>query len=333
MKIIKEDLKKGLIEVYIQSKEDCWHLYNIIEKGDFLSSLTYRSKKDFSDKVRSKKERKERVYLKIRVESKEFQEFTDRLRIRGEIVEGSEEIGAYHTFSIEPGMKIKIEKEWKEYHLKHLKEAMKKHPKIAVVAIDDEMATIARIHEYGVEEVATIYSNRSGKMYDCKDNLKEYYGQILSKIKELNLPVAIVGPGFEKEKFIELAKNEIKNYILDDVSTSGLHGIYEALKRGVIEKIMRENRVSMEIKIVEEIMERIAKNDKVAYGKEEVEKAIELGAVKKLVILNSIVKNEENLIKRAEKIGAKIEIINDFHEGGERLSAIGGIVAFLRYDI
>lgn len=333
MKIVKEDLKRGMVEVLIQSKEDCWHLYNIVERGDFLSSLTYRSKKSSSDKLRSKKEGKERVYLKIRVESKEFQEFTDRLRIGGEIVEGSEEVGAYHTFSIEPGMKIKIEKEWKDYHLKHLKEAMKKHPKIAVVSIDDEMTTIAKIHEYGVEEVATIYSNKSGKMYKVQQNEKEYYGQILSKIKELNLPVVIVGPGFEKEKFIEFAKNEIKNYVLDDVSSSGLPGIYEALKRGVVEKIMKENRVSAEIKIVEEIMGKIAKNDKIAYGREEVERAIEFGAVEKLVLLNSIVIKEEDLIKRAERIGAKIEIINDFHEGGERLLALGGIVAFLRYNI
>ncbi len=333
MKIVETDLKRGIVKVYIQSKEDCWHLYNVVEKGDYLSAVTYRSKKDTGDRIRSKKEEKERVYLKIEVEDKEFQKFTDRLRIRGRIVEGVDELGAYHTISIEPGMEVKIEKEWKDWQLERLKKATKAHPKIAVVAMDDEMATIAKIHEYGVEEVATIYSNRSGKMYGGNYNEKEYYGQILSKIKDMNMPVVIVGPGFEKDRFIEFAKGEIKNYIVDNVSQAGLPGVYEALKRGIIEKIMKENRMAIETQIVEEVMERISKGGNVAYGKEEVEKAIEMGAVKKLIILNSMIMEEEEMIKKAEEMGAKIEIINDWHEGGQRLAALGGIAAFLRYKI
>ena len=78
MKVVEKDLKKGIIKLLVQGKEDCWHIYNIIEKGDYLSAFTYRSKKVDNDKIRSKKEEKERVYLKIQVEDKEFQKFTDR---------------------------------------------------------------------------------------------------------------------------------------------------------------------------------------------------------------------------------------------------------------
>jgi len=333
MKVVEKDLKKGIIKLLVQGKEDCWHIYNIIEKGDYLSAFTYRSKKVDNDKIRSKKEEKERVYLKIQVEDKEFQKFTDRLRIRGKIVEGIEEIGAYHTISIEPGMEIKIEKEWKEHHLKRLKEAMKIHPKVAILAMDDEIATIAKVHEYGVEEVATIYSNHAGKMYQSSYDKKEYYGQILAKIKSLNMPLVIVGPGFEKDSFIEFAKDELKNYVIDSVSQAGMPGVYEALKRGVVEKIIKENRITKEMKIIEEIMERIAKNEKIAYGKEEVEKAIEMGAVEKLIILNNLIMEEEELIKKTEEIGGEIEIINEWHEGGQRLASLGGIAAFLRYEI
>jgi len=333
MKIVEQDLKRGMVKILVQGKEDCWHVYNVVEKGDYVSAFTYRSRKGESDKIRSKKEEKERVYLKIQVEDKEFQKFTDRLRIRGRIVEGVDEIGAYHTISVEPGMEIKIEKEWKEWQLKRLREATKKHPKIVIVAIDDEMATIAKVHEYGVEEVATIYSNRSGKMYGNGDDKREYFGQILTKIKSMSLPVVIVGPGFEKDAFIEFSKGELKNYFVDNVSHSGMAGVYEALRRGIIEKVMKENRVAKEMKFVEEIMERIAKNEKVAYGEEEVKKAVEMGAVDKLFILNSMVMEEEELIKKAEEMGAEIEIINEWHEGGSRLASLGGIAAFLRYEI
>lgn len=331
MRVMEEDLKKGVVKVFIQSKEDCWHLYNIIEKGDIVSAHTYRSmEKD--DKIRSKKE-KEKVYIKIKVTDLEFQEFTDRLRIRGIILEGVESIGAYHTFNIEPNMEIKIEKEWKEYHIKRLKEAQKKHGKIAIVAMDDEVATIAIVHEYGVEEIANIHSNYSGKMYEGKEDKKEYYGQILSKIKNLELPIAIVGPGFEKENFIKFAKKDLKKYVVDSVSYSGMAGINEAIRRGIIEKIMEENKVANETKIVEELLKEIAKDGSIAYGKEEVKKAIEMGAVKELVILNKMIRSEEKLVKMAEEMGAKISIINEMHDAGKKLEALGGIAAFLRYPI
>ncbi len=331
MKVIEEDLKRGMVKIKIQSKEDCWHLYNLINKGDFISAFTYRSKKS-NEKIRSKKLEKEKVYLKIEVTDKEFQEFIDRLRIRGKIVEGHEEIGAYHAFNVEPNMELKIEKEWKEYELKRLEEAMKKHPKIAIVAIDDEHATIAILHEYGIEEIATIFSNKSGKLYCGKYDEKEYFGQVLAKVKNLNLPLAIVGPGFEKEKFVEFAKDELKNFIVDNTSYAGMAGINEALKRGIIEKIAKENRIAFETKLMEKLMEEISKNGLVAYGKKEVEKALEMGAIKELLIINDIIRKEEKLIKEAERQRAKVYIIES-KEAIQKLVHLGGIAAFLRYKI
>lgn len=330
MKILEKDLKKGIVKIKIQSKEDCWHLYNLVNKGDFISAFTYRSKKN-DEKIRSKKLGKERVYLKIEVTDKEFQKFTDRLRIRGKIVEGCEEIGAYHTFNIEPNMEIKIEKEWKEHELKRLEEATKKHPKVAILAIDDEYATIAIVHEYGVEELATISSYKSGKMYNGTYDEKEYYGQILAKVKNLNLPLAIVGPGFEKEKFVEFAKNKLKNFIVDDVSHAGMVGVYEALKRGIIERITKENRIAFETKLIEKLMEEIAKDGLVTYGKEEVEKALEMGAVDKLLITNDMIRGE-NLLKKAEECKAEIIVIEG-EETTKKLNVLGKVAAFLRYKI
>jgi len=333
MKILRKDLKEGVVKILIQDREDCWHLYSVIERGDFVSAVTYRTKKDKGDKARSKKEEKERVYIKIEVEDKEFQKFTDRLRIRGRIVEGVEEIGAYHTFNVEPGMELKIEKEWRKWQIERLERATRKQPRMAVVAMDDEGATIARIHEYGVEEVATIYSGRSGKMYEGGGGEKEFYGQILSKIKAMKIPVAIVGPGFEKDKFVEYAKSELRDYVVDNVSQAGMAGVYEAIKRGVVERVMKENRVAKETAMVEKMLKEISKNGAVAYGREEVKRAVEMGAVDILLIENGLLMEEEETIKRAEETGARVEIISEWHEGGQKLHALGGMAALLRYRI
>ncbi len=332
MKILETDFKKGVVKIYIQNREDCWHLYNIVEKGDFLSAYTYRSKKEATDKIRSKKLEKERVYIKIEVEDKEFQKFTNRLRIRGKIVEGVEEIGAYHTFNIEPNMEIKIEKKWKDYHIERLKEATKSHPKVAILAMDDEVASIAIVHEYGVEEIANILSYKSGKMYESNYDEKEYFGQILAKLKNLNLPVAIVGPGFDKDRFIDFAKNKLKNFVVDNVSHAGMVGVHEAIRRGIIERLMKENKVAKEAKLLEKLFEEISRNGLATYGKNEVLKAIEMGAVEELLIVNEMVREEEELIKKAEEQRAKIHIIES-EEIAVKLSALGGIAAILRYKI
>ena len=333
MKVLAKDLKKGLMKILIQTEEDCWHIYNIVEKGDFISAVTYRSRQESTDRVRTKKEGKERVFLKIKVEDSEFQKFTDRLRIRGTIVEGAEDIGAYHTFSVEPGMSITLEKEWTLYHFGRLAEAVKSHPKIAVVVLDDETATIARIHEYGVEEVANISSHRTGKMYDTPYDEKNYFGQILAKVVDMQLPVAIVGPGFEKERFVAFARDSLKHYVSDTVAHAGMPGIYEAMKRGIVERIMKDNRVAKETCLVEKLMEYIAQDKPVAYGKNEVECAVDAGAVEMMLILNSSARESEDLIRKTENIRASIEVISDWHDAGKKLEALGGVAAFLRYRL
>ena len=334
MKILHQDLKKGEIKVKVEGEEDCWHLYNIVEEGDYIEGFTYRSKENTGDKIRSKKVEKERVYLKIKVTDKEFHEFTNVLRIRGIIVEGIEETGAYHTFNIQPNMEIKIIKEeWKDIHLKRLKESLKIQPKIAILSMDDEYATIAIVHEYGLQELATIFSHKSGKMYESKYDEKGYYGEILSKIKNINVPIAIVGPGFDKNNFVEFAKGQLKNYVVENTAHAGMPGAYEAIKRGVIEKINKENRVAKEIKIMEKFFEEISKDGNAIYGIEEIKNALDMGAIEKLIVLDSMVREYEDIIKKTEQMGGDVVIISHFHEGGAKLQALGGLAALLRYKL
>ncbi|KAA0002306.1 MAG: hypothetical protein FE048_04100 [Thermoplasmata archaeon] len=205
---------------------------------------------------------------------------------------------------------------------------------VAVLSMDEDKATIAIIHQYGVEEVATIESGRTGKLYESKPNEKEYYGNIFSKIKNMDIPLVIVGPGFAKEHFASFIKEKgVKKYILEGTGHAGMVGVHEAIKRGIVERVAGELRVSREIKLVEELLQKIAKNDLVAYGKNEVKKAIDMGAVKEILITHEMVREEEQMLEKAEQMGAKVHVISMFHEGGKKLASLGGIAAFLRYAI
>lgn len=336
MKVLYKNLKDGEIKLLIQNTDDCWHLYNIIEEGDLASAFTYRTKSQPDDKKREGKGEKERMYLTIRVTEVSFQKFSDRLRVQGIIEEGPQDLGKHHTFNLKVGDEIKIKKDWKKYHLKRIEDAVNasKQPSVVVLSMDDDAATIAVLHQYGVEKIADIYSGRTGKFYEDKSDKKNYYGEVLSKIKEFNLPTVIVGPGFAKENFASFARErEDLNFIVEGTGHAGMAGVKEAINRGIIERIAEESALARESRLVEALLEGIAKNGAVTYGKDEVKKAIEMGAVEKVIVIIKMVRDNEDLLEMAEKMGAKVYTISDVHEGGEKLSALGGIAAFLRYKI
>jgi len=336
MKVLYKNLKDGEIKLLIQNTDDCWHLYNIIEEGDLASAFTYRTKSQTDDKKREGKGEKERMYLTIRVTEVSFQEFSDRLRVQGIIEEGPQDLGKHHTFNLKVGDEIKIKKNWKKYHLKRIEEAVNasKQPSVVVLSMDDDTATIAVLHQYGVEKIADIYSGRTGKFYEDKSDKKDYYGEVLSKIKEYDLPTIVVGPGFAKENFASFAREKEKlNFIVEGTGHAGMAGVKEAINRGIIERIAEESALTRESRLVEELLQGIAKNGAVTYGRDEVKKAIEMGAAEKVIVLTRMVRENEDLLELAEKMGAKVYTISDIHEGGEKLSALGGIAAFLRYKI
>jgi len=336
MKVLYKNLKDGEIKLLIQNTDDCWHLYNIIEEGDLASAFTYRTKSQTDDKKREGKGEKERMYLTIRVTEVSFQEFSDRLRVQGIIEEGPQDLGKHHTFNLKVGDEIKIKKNWKKYHLKRIEEAVNasKQPSVVVLSMDDDAATIAVLHQYGVEKIADIYSGRTGKFYEDKSDKKDYYGEVLSKIKEYDLPTIVVGPGFAKENFASFAREKEKlNFIVEGTGHAGMAGVKEAINRGIIERIAEESALTRESRLVEELLQGIAKNGAVTYGRDEVKKAIEMGAAEKVIVLTRTVRENEDLLELAEKMGAKVYTISDIHEGGEKLSALGGIAAFLRYKI
>ena len=147
MKILESDNNLEEISVKVESLNDLWSLYNVISKDDEISSRTQRR---VVLKEGSKGERKT-MNLKLQVESVGFHEFSNRLRIKGTILEGPEDLvsyGTYHTFNIEIGNILSIKKEkWLKSELNRLKEASKFEEKfnMLIIAIETGLATISLV--------------------------------------------------------------------------------------------------------------------------------------------------------------------------------------------
>jgi len=349
MKIAFKDLKHGEIKIIPQNLDDIWHLYNIIEEGDLVKAVTFRTDEQKDDKIRSKKASKKRMKIGLRVREIKFHEFSDRLRIHGTIEEGPQDLGSFHTINVDAEKMDKItivKEEWKHHQLKRLDEAVKlsKQPLVLFVAIDDETATLAILRQSGIQKIADIDSKRSGKMYEeeTKNTEKEYYGEILSIIKNnmiKNTALVVVGPGFTKEHFVKYGKEKEPDYFskchVSGTGHAGMNGVHEAIKTGVVKQITKENRVVLETDFVEKLFSEIKKNGLATYGEKEVYNALKNGAVENLLISDELVRTKkgEELLKVAKETNSNFTIINSMHDAGKKLEGIGGIGALLRFKI
>lgn len=347
MKVVFKDLKHGEIKLIAENLDDIWHLYNIVEVGDLIRAVTFRTDEQKDDKIRSKKSDKKRMKLGVRVSEVKFHEFSDRLRIHGVIEEGPQDLGSFHTLNITAdkmdSLSI-VKEEWKIHQLQRLDEAVKQRNQVILtfVSLDEDNATIAVLRQSGVQWITDIDSKRSGKMYESKDTASEYFGEILSVLKnnvKEDSTIVVVGSGFTKEHFLKYGQEKepqlFNKCLSHGTGTAGMNGVNEAIKTGVVKQITKENRVVFETELVEKIFEEIKKDGLASYGEKEVENALRSGAVERLLITDVLVRTQkgEQFLKLAKQNNSDFTIINTMHEAGKKLDGIGGIGALLRFKI
>jgi peptide chain release factor subunit 1 len=213
---------------------------------------------------------------------------------------------------------------------------------------------------------------------EAKHDYLKKVGEIASKIlkEEKDLKgIMIGGPGFVKDEFKdgEFLDYQLRQKIMGlvDTSDTGMQGLQEMLKRG--ESLIQEASATKERHIMEEFFEHLKKDDGLSvYGLEEVNHALDYGAVKILLISEGLnwtrakltcscgysvekdvnlervekcpkcgkemmIEEEKDLIEilseKAKSLGSEVDIISVDSREGEQFKEIGGIGAILRYKI
>jgi protein pelota len=343
MRLLDQDPVNGSMRVQIETEDDIWHLYNVLETGDIIKASTVRRDEKATDKLRAERAEKKRMTLSVRTEKIEFSDSDLRLRILGVITDGPQDIGQYHTLIFEVGETLTIIKEkWKDTQIERLRKAVfeSKRPKIVFVSLDQDEASVAVLRQFGLKEIATIRSMRSGKQYQEKETASSYHNEIISKLEgtvENDMPLVLLGPGFEKELLFESGKRARPDIFskahVHHTGQSGMPGINELMKKGMGSDILRESRVGAEMEAVEKLMEEIGKNGRATYGPQHTESAAKAGAVESLLILDSLIResDHENVVKNVEDQNGNVIIVSERHDAGRQLAALGGIAAILRY--
>ncbi len=357
MKILNLDQKHGEVTVKIENLYDLWSLYNVINKDDEVSALTQRR---VVLREGTKGERK-RMRLKLKVEDVSFHEFSNRLRIKGKILEGPEDFvsfGTYHTFNIEISQKITIIKEnWLNHEINRLKKSSKFESNfiILVSAIETGLATLAIITNFSHNRIATIRKNIPGKRYKQtyrNKALEEFFSEIqkvlIENIKNSEIDLIIFcGPGNTKDYFIKfLQKNPEYNFrgnIETCHASSGTESaIRETLKSNKLAKLKNKIKILQETEKIENIMTQFAEDaDLIVIGLDEVTKASEKGAIRQLLIADVLIRGTskkdklkiEEIINNVENSGGEIDIMSTENITGEQLVNLGSILGILRYKL
>jgi protein pelota len=356
MKIIQRNLRQGFVKVVPSSDDDLWHLYNVIYKGDEV--YAYSSRAIQSDKEYSRPKSGERVsaFMGVKVESVAWDKFLGKLRVHGIIIHAPDIMptGAHHTLNIALNQPLTIvKKEWPNHLLDRLKRASRTEKPMIILAIDDEGFAIAETRQYGVDIKVEERMKLPGKLEADKRlaATNSYFKRVVNSLKQLWLsrhsPIVIVGVGFVKGDFAKFLADEAADMaksVVDvkSVNNGGVSGIYEALRSGVLLKAAKQLRIVDETEVMEEVMKRLGKGEgTVTYGLEAVENAVKMGAVEKLVLADTMLRESgeeqrlhlEGFMREVEQRRGSITVVSTEHEAGAKLLALSGIAALLRFPI
>lgn len=351
MKILELDTKKNFAKLKIDNMDDLWILSRLVEIGDLAASETTRIIK----KEEAQEGARKKMFVKIKVDKVDFAKQSNTLRLLGTIAECSNPevpLKSHHTLALQPGDRLELNKIFKKWHIERLKEAEEsaKRPKLLLCAADYGEATIAVLREFGIEYLTDVFKTLTGKEdADYEKNREEFIRELAKVLeqtaKNQNINKIIIGGiGFFTENF----KKEIdsfpfleKNATFVKISHSDKTGINEMIKRGIVDQVVKSNRISEETKLIEEFFRRISTSGLAVYGFNEAKRAVEYGAVEILIVSDAML-NEykekgkfaelDELMASAEKNGAKIKIISTEHDAGERFEKMG-IGALLRFAI
>ena len=368
MRILKKNAKEGSIKLLLDTMDDMWFLSTIVDCGDLVSAVTFRRGEEKSDAIRDKRVEKKRMFLQLKVEKVEFHEFSERLRILGVITEGPQDHGEHHTFDLEAGDDITIQKErWQAHHIERLREAQEasKMPLLTLLSIDDEAATLAVLRPQGLQVLANILANMPGKDYEQKarGEKEAFFDEILFTLdnhfkgqvvkantaggpkndgptgkvpKAAPKEVIVLGPGFFKEEVVAYAREKHfeANFHIESASQAGTGGINEVLKSGV-SKILEKAKASEDEKLMETLFTEIGKDGRFTYGKDQVMNALQRGAVETLLVSEMFLRDPKmgDIGRLANETKAAIRVLSKGYDAGKRLDGLGGLAALLRYKI
>jgi peptide subunit release factor 1 (eRF1) len=300
-----------------------WSAIDDIEAGDMLMSYNFEKKELVGSKVLEKwGTTKDTLY---HISSNE-----NVIKASGDHVFFLEDGSTKTAEELSEGMKLlneygkgeaikKIVAEKKEYTLVDIKVENENFIAEGFV-VHNSAQRFARIREEATKEFFNRISDATNKAFL---ELKEMKG------------ILVGGPGMTKNHFIDegFLNEQLKRKIVcvQDLAYTGFFGLKELVEKS--KDVLAKEAITEEQDVMQEFFKLLATEPrKVAYGEAEVNKALGMGAVDKLLISESMDDEKVDMYEeQADDTGAKMMIISVDTSEGEQLKELGKIAAILRF--
>ena len=338
MKIISFKEMTNELKLRVDSLDDMYLLNRIIGAGDVVESSSFRRFKASETDIGEQKE----VVIRLRVEKIELDRTSNRLRFNGKILSGHPEefirINSYHTINVAGGDVITVQKqEWKSYILQRLKQAVLEtaKPKLGIIAMDDEKATLAYAKGYGIEIITELYSHLSKRMKegDYQKQREAYFKEMISSMQNMHVGIIVLaGPGFTKDdvkKYMDVNQIKVdKQLIYVSVGDSERSGVREAMRSEEVSKAIERQSIKREFDLLNMFLTGLRVNS-AFYGASDVDAQLDAYAVAVILANDSAINDPEvqKLLDKADSQKVEIEIFNSEDEAGMQLANFKNVAA------
>jgi len=236
-----------------------------------------------------------------------------------------------------------------------IEEMLIEHMVYGLVVLDRRDATVALLKGKTIIPLLKTHSEVPGKTKAGGQSAqrfariregayKDHFKKIAEYMKEQFLPlgnnlkgIIIGGPGITVNDFLnkDYLTGDIKKKIIGtkDLSYTGDFGLQELLDRSA--DLLAEEEVAQEKASVQKLLKQMLDDpSKITYGEKETLRALEMNAVKLLLISEDF--SEDKILELdelCEQGGTDMKIISTETREGVQLKNLGGIAAILRFPI
>ena len=347
MRLVHQDPTTGRLKLRLETPSDLWRIARIISVGDLVGASTTRRDPEAPEDAPAAQRERRRIFLTLRAEQVEFHGFSRHVRVTGPIVEGPFDLGRHHTLDLGQGDDLTVQKErLTSAERAILEEGIEARgdPIILLASVDWGESSIVRLRGRAVESVADVRRSVSGKRYkggQAEKDRASYADELLALLRpEVGNATTIVisGPGFLKEeigrKLAELEPGSRGKLRILPTAESGRIGVNELLRSGKASEALAGSVAAEEADLVERLVTELAGGRRAAVGIAEVGEATDAGAAETLLVAESLLTDPvaAPVLEGARGARARIFVVREDGEAGQRLKGMGKIGALLRYD-
>jgi len=328
---------------------DLWIIRRIINKGDNVEAWTTREVKQEGDFVRPDKGRRIKVRIRLMVEHLSFDSELGRLKIRGIITGTSDESvskGVHHSIEVTPSTEIVLLREITPEQSRMISRSSS-YKSFVIISLDSREAGIGILKGLSFSYLGTIRSEISGKLFrqDYSKHMNQYISNITETVlgiinKNPNSEIILLGPGQTKNLLANKLREVTKQLqLIEGFDVTGEDGARLAVNDVRLKSILKGTEYEYAQSILEEAKVRLAKNDtRIAIGFSTCEIAVNARAVESLLLADELFRkvSEEKIVQLAndaEKLGAKVILVDSSTLLGIQIGRMGGAVAILRYHV